>query len=413
MPSPREAERLRQSHSRTYAGSAEAVEVEQLRTSRSAAGSVAAAPAVADAKEEPEAERARTKRSVSGSSAAVAVTAAEAGAAAPAAPAADEVNGDEAAGKPQARAHLEDPWNLVRLALGSMASTPWRVKQALVCPQEAFVLNPGATQDGRPWSDVFRQSQTFEQFKRDMPFRPNSTKGTIDVVVLDGNQLREQVYLDEVLAHVEAFIGFRTAVKPKTNLLNEGNPKGPLDAQATLANVRLVSDPRSVCTVALTSRELFVPKDSGGQEQVTGFVDKPQRLGVYTCARYRIDAAKAGRDPKTLRSSALVLTLCREILGMCALGRCHLLECLLNPLPRQVPEAVLELPFGLCCICLRKLHWLTQRDLLDRYAWLPSVISGWFPKETVWLWGRMEQVGMPTYASLLDPRQAQRDVGRE
>ena len=34
----------------------------------------------------------------------------------------------------------------------------------------------------------------------------------------------------------------------------------------------------------------------------------------------------------------------------------------MNPLPEAdgQPEAIGQLPFSLCCICLRKLQWLTQ-----------------------------------------------------
>jgi len=65
----------------------------------------------------------------------------------------------------------------------------------------------------------------------------------------------------------------------------------------------------------------------------------------------------------------------------------------------QKPEFVDELPLSLCCICLRKLHWVSQVDLLDRYGRLPAVLSGYFSEEASMIWRRMSQVGLPTFVS--------------
>merc|ERR1712124_120810 len=73
-----------------------------------------------------------------------------------------------------------------------------------------------------------------------------------------------------------------------------------------------------------------------------------------------------------------------------------------NPFPPGGPEAVRGLPLSLCGACLRKLQWATQADLLDRYARLPPVLSEWFMEETILIWERMAQIGMPTYASFRD-----------
>merc|ERR1719484_221919 len=99
-------------------------------------------------------------------------------------------------------------------------------------------------------------------------------------------------------------------------------------------------------------------------------------------------------------TQCMIKTLCREALKLCSMAECHLVECLMNPFPGGPPEAIRKLPLSLCCICLRKLQFLTQADLLDRYAGLPPVLGDRFLEETVWIWERMVQVGMPTYACL-------------
>merc|ERR1712147_130178 len=116
----------------------------------------------------------------------------------------------------------------------------------------------------------------------------------------------------------------------------------------------------------------------------------------------RQEELPTGEHKKELMTQALIKTLCREALKLCRLEECHLIECLMNPFPGGPPESTRKLPLSLCCICLRKLRWLTQADLLDRYAGLPAVLGekNRFMEETVWIWERMVQVGMPTYASL-------------
>lgn len=55
---------------------------------------------------------------------------------------------------------------------------------------------------------------------------------------------------------------------------------------------------------------------------------------------------------------------------------------------------------NLCPCCLRKLQWVSQVDLLDRYAQMLGALSSWYPEEAIWTCTRMAQIGMPTYTSL-------------
>merc|ERR1711933_39908 len=142
-------------------------------------------------------------------------------------------------------------------------------------------------------------------------------------------------------------------------------------------------------------------------EFVTGITDATQRVAVYSTARYyhkskepKDDYPTTAESRKELLTQCFIKTLCREVFKLCRMGECHLLHCLMNPFPGGPPELIRKLPLSLCCICLRKLQWLTQADLLDRYARLPAVLGDRFCEETTWLKERMVKVGMPTYKSL-------------
>ncbi|CAJ1356389.1 unnamed protein product [Effrenium voratum] len=192
-----------------------------------------------------------------------------------------------------------------------------------------------------------------------------------------------------------------------------------------LAFLQGALDPRAACTLAVTPADLYPPEN---YDYVTGMTDPGDRLGLFSSARYfathreETQRASVFSEADSLRASESALhgpgpghsvrnrrielskifakLLCRETLKLCGAKECRLLHCLMNPMPeidgQVVPEGISLLPFSLCCICLRKLQWLTQADLLDRYARIPAVTNAWFWEETQWLWTRMVQVGMPT-----------------
>jgi len=302
---------------------------------------------------------------------------------------------------------MQDPWNLVRLAMGSLAGTPWRLRQALVRPSEAFDLlcPPGVSH-----LEQFKRTQGFDAFCAAMPFRPNSTKGVIDIVLVgEAWAMRDSIHLDAVLSHLESFCGFKVVLRPEHVALGDwAHPREvegkkrimQYGAHFILANLKQSLDPRSTCTLAVTPTDLYPPR---AYQYVTGMADASQRVGLFSYHRYYSDAGdRNDPDVQIKRTMCLIMTLCRETLKLCGMGECNLLKCLMNPVPRGPPEGIRNLPLSLCCICLRKLHWLTQNDLLDRYAALPAVLGEFFEEETWWLWDRMVQVGMPTYASIRD-----------
>lgn len=299
----------------------------------------------------------------------------------------------------------EDPWSLVRIAMGSLAGESWRVKQALQRPAEAWNLREPA--EGSSVWEYYNRTQTFDDFRRAIPFRPNTTNGTIEIIFVgDMLPLQEQLRMDFLLLHLQVFLGLKISLRPRAIEFGEwahiqessdGQPQA--GAHYVLAQLKEVSDCRSICTVGITESDLYPPKD---YEFVTGIVDTHRRISLVSIARYLLNLQSKGIqiDMKDALSPCIVMVVCREVLKLCGLRDCHLMHCLMNPFPGGGPEEVRLLPFNLCCICLRKLQFATQSDLLDRYSQLPPVLADWFIEESQWAWQRMQQVGLPTYASL-------------
>lgn len=302
-----------------------------------------------------------------------------------------------------ADAALGDPWLCVRLAMGSLAGESHRVTRALSCAKDAYELMP--LPSGMTWHDLHQQSQSFEDFKAAAPFRPLSTNGLIDVVVYgDQQQLLNAVQLDHTLELLTCFLGAEAVLRPREERLGpwvqrraRPGESSQVSAQAIFAHLSASADPRSMCTIGLAAADLYPPS---GCEFVTGLADAASRVGLFSPARYRVVAETRGSGAARIAASrCFAKTLAREILKMCGMRECRLLRCLLNPFPGTQPEAVDTLPLNLCCICLRKLQWLSQKDPLDRLKQLPPVLSDWYPEEVPWLRDRMRQLGMPTYTS--------------
>merc|ERR1712032_44880 len=96
---------------------------------------------------------------------------------------------------------------------------------------------------------------------------------------------------------------------------------------------------RSVCTVGITASDLYPTQ---AYDFVTGISDASQRVGVYSTARYLADEGRSmtASDLKESVTVCLIKTLCRETLKLCGLGSCHLVNCLMNPIPEGPPDAV-------------------------------------------------------------------------
>lgn len=336
-----------------------------------------------------------------------------------------------------------DPWSLVRLAMGSLAGEPWRLKQALLWPAGCWQLrSEGQLSTGSSRThDQLSRTQTYDDFRADMPFQRDQVNGFIDLVLVGAEtEVKQQIEINALAEHLSVFTGFEVRVHAEAVALGswacpracpsaEAAAEGPrgtpgaeekfheqVSAKLILDRLLQKSDPRHVCTLGITVSDLYPQRD---YSYVVGMNDCRGRVGVYSCARFfrqeRLHQLRAARGASTKEkeemleqtTACMIKSICRETLKICGMGECHLLHCLMNPQSGaardgaggQKPEFVEELPLSLCCICLRKLHWVSQVDLLDRYGRLPAVLADSFSEEASVIWKRMAQVGLPTFVS--------------
>jgi len=270
--------------------------------------------------------------------------------------------------------------------------------------------------EGSSWQEMYQRTQSYEEFCRGMPFRPNSRSNSIELVVVGGQQaLSMAVDVELLMIYMRAFLGM--AVYTRDDPLKMGDwtqvrRSGDFDqhsAEAVVARLSETVDLQSSCTLGLTTKDLYPPKDFA---YVTGYTAAKHHCGVFSTLRYFVN--KLGPEGSTQRiqkegymrdtlTLILVRALSREALKLCGMAECRMLRCLMNPPPDGPPERMEEMRLELCILCMRKLSWLTQKDPLDRLSDLPSVLMEGFPEEVDRLERRMKEVGMPTYRSCSDP----------
>jgi len=190
-----------------------------------------------------------------------------------------------------------DPWSLVRLAMGSLAGEPWRLKQALAWPAGCFQLRS----DGQ-WStgssrqhDLLSRTQTYDAFRAGMPFQRSQVNGLIDLVLVGVDvEVRQQIDVNALAELLSVFTGFEARVRSEALALGDwaharAGPDGEdkfheqVSAKLILDRLLQTSDPRHVCTLGITASDLYPPKD---YSYVVGMNDSRGRVGVYSCARF-------------------------------------------------------------------------------------------------------------------------------
>jgi archaemetzincin len=164
--------------------------------------------------------------------------------------------------------------------------------------------------------------------------------------------------LAAIVEVVQAFVGVR-AVKLEAGVRLDGvavrEDRGfGVQAHAGAVLAKLRPPARAFSLTAVTMLDLF-PRD--GWEFCFGLADVRSRAGVFSFARFG-----GLEDPLFLQRACKVAT--HEVLHTFGLRHCVLFECLMNG-SNSLEESDRK-PFGLCSVCLRKLHWATACDLHQR-----------------------------------------------
>ena len=266
--------------------------------------------------------------------------------------------------------------------------------QAAFAPTEQFapIPEPGPSD----WLAQHRETgQTFEQFMRGAPNRPNQMRHKLYMLPLGDFDSSASLELDLLKQFARAFFAMEVEFLPVAKL--DGLPikiRQRSDQQQQLLTTDVLAwlegqlPEDAYCLLAITMEDLY-PQESWNF--VFGQASLSQRVGVYSFARYApefLGRVSTPEDaPHTLMLSCKILS--HETGHMFGIKHCVHFHCLMNGSNHQDESD--RTPIHLCPVCLRKLQSSLGFDVKQRYESL-KVFSdqvGW-DEESKWLEERTE-----------------------
>lgn len=274
-------------------------------------------------------------------------------------------------------------------AIGSTAGLPEALQRALD-PQDDFrpMPEPGPSD----WlANHSEAGQTFDQFCRSRPNRPDKHRSKIYLLPLGSFDESEGASLAQLRRFATAFFMMDVVVLPplgedQHHITSRRNPNtGQVQLLTSdilnLLVTRLPEDAFALLGVTMTD---LYPDPSWNF--VFGQASPRDRVGVYSFARYDPrfygEALSASSRKLVLRRSCKVLA--HETGHMFGIEHCIWYRCLMNG-SNHLAEADAR-PLHLCPVDLRKLQWSIGFDVVERYRHLADFQrQAGFEDEAHWL----------------------------
>ncbi len=268
------------------------------------------------------------------------------------------------------------------------------VLQRAFAADDAFPAMP--TPGPNDWLAAHREpGQTFEEFQRSRPNRPNVQRRTIYLQPLGA--FPEQQNLEKLREYAAHF--FQMEVKVLTPIsISAGGFTSRTNSMTRRQQIltgdvlewlkgKLAGD--AFCVLAITMEDLY-PEPSWNF--VFGQASLTERVGVYSFARYdpAFFGEARGKDYQklVLRRSMKVLT--HETGHMFGLAHCIYFSCLMNG-SNHLQESDRR-PLHLCPVCMRKLQFSVGFDVVKRYQALAQFDEqAGLDDEARWLLSRGEK----------------------
>jgi len=281
-----------------------------------------------------------------------------------------------------------------RAAVGPLDSLSAVLRAALE-PDSDFRPIPKPGPDD--WLSSHREEpQTFLDFKHSSPRQPDATRRVIYLLPLGEFPDGRSPPLDKLQRFAAAYFQMEVKTLPVTsgtNFTTRLNPNTK-NRQVLTADVlkflhaRLPAD--AFCVLAITMDDLY-PDPSWNF--VFGQASLHEGVGVYSFARY--DPAFYGQRPGADYESVLLRRSCKVLVHetghMFGVSHCVFFACVMNG-SNHLGESDSR-PFHLCPVCLRKLQWSMNWDIVKRDESLAALYHEFgFEKESNWTKARLTKM---------------------
>ena len=279
-------------------------------------------------------------------------------------------------------------------AIGPTNGLPPALQRALVIKDFAPLPVPSP----HDWLAVHPEpGQTFEEFRRGQPNRPDEQRNIIYLLPL-GNFPEKQSPSTEMLGqYAGTFFQMEVKILTPVNIVpgdftsrtNRTTNRRQILTSDVLRWLQGHLPEDAFCLLGITMEDLY---PNASWNFVFGEASSRERTGVYSFARYDsafYGEAQEGDEKLLLRRSAKVLT--HETAHMFGLTHCIFFKCLMNG-SNHLQESDAR-PLHLCPVCLRKLQWSIGFDVVNHYEYLHQFCQrAGFEDEAAWIARRLNEI---------------------
>jgi archaemetzincin len=302
---------------------------------------------------------------------------------------------------------------LVFIAFLAMAFRPPNPEEALraigttrglpIILQRAF--DPGtdfapipAPKPGEWLAEHSENGQTFDDFKRLSPAKPDTVRDKIYLQPLGEFPEGRSIPLETLKAYATAFFAMDVKILAPVAIsgpqlgtrINPYSRNRQVFTPDILMFLRSRLPPDAFCLLAITMEDLY-PHPSWNF--VFGQASLHDRVGVFSFARYdpAFYGEERGRDYHEILLRRTCKVLAHEIGHMFSLQHCIFFRCVMNG-SNHMEESDAR-PLCLCPVCLRKLQSSIGFDVADRYRKLLWFFQkAGFDPETRWVASRLKRI---------------------
>ncbi|HEY3241726.1 MAG TPA: archaemetzincin, partial [Phycisphaerae bacterium] len=240
--------------------------------------------------------------------------------------------------------------------------------------------------------------QTFEEFVRARPNRPDERRGKVYLLPLGEFRADQSPPLDMLQRFAAAYFAVPVEVLPAIQLAESritirknpytGNTQLLTGDILGLLKQRLPAD--AFALLGITMQDLY---PEAGWNFVFGQASLRDRVGVYSFARYdpAFFGESSGADHQKLMLRRSCKVLAHETAHMFGIQHCIYFHCLMNG-SNHLAESDAR-PLHECPVDLRKLQWSIGFDVLERYRRLRNFCRDvGFDDEAHWLSERIARL---------------------